>query len=718
MLGKQNIASSTHRVFIALFCLTLMLPLSRSGAKEIHKEISAAKVPGLKLIDEKTESDKLISIVEKWTDIATKNRLNADFVPGMVTVLYGKELEALGMRTVWEALTLVPGIDISIERQGFLQTHVRGTASVYSSVNSKILLDGIPLITAIGLTPVVNMQIEQVERIEVIRGPGSAVHGEFALLGVVNIITHKEPNKVFSTLGRYNTYGGGGIFSWSAPERDVKVDLNLAGWKTKGASVETGPDTLYGMGMGAISNAPGPINDKVNYGAGLFNLHHDDFSFSIHWMQSGQGDFFGIGYALPPQEDRLIFQQQQWGLMGTRHMDPSPSLHIDFNIGWQEQNFKGNEGYFYPPGLTTSDPNGTVIQYPDGWIYGFNYKERMLHAGMDFNWKEWHRHKFLLGWSFFRTDFLDAWLEANIELDSLLPSDQPIRSYADKENRIIFSMSLQDELRVSDQFTFTANLRFDHYNDIGVRFSPRMAAVYRPAKRHLLKTQYAKAFRPPTFCEMYAPTNPLVLGNLDLEPETIDTYELGYIYKGIYTVWRITSFYSRLKDRMFEDTGLHLQKNAEEEMHFTGAEFELERQICSFLKLDANLSYVDIENQGASLQMAQAANWLSNVGLRYQALSNCNLTAQYRYVGDRKREPLDPRDDMDGYHTVDIVGNLFDIGVKGFTLRAGIKNVFDEDVRYPAPVERYWPIGGPCPTYPDDLPRPGRQWWGQLSYSF
>ena len=113
------------------------------------------------------------------------------------------------------------------------------------------------------------MPVEQVDRIEIIRGPGSTIHGEFALLGVVNIITRKQPNRISSSLGSYDTYGSSGIFSWSDPNRDFSLNLNLAGWKTDGANNETGSDTLYGMGKESVSYAPGPTNEKMDYGSGF-----------------------------------------------------------------------------------------------------------------------------------------------------------------------------------------------------------------------------------------------------------------------------------------------------------------------------------------------------------------------------------------------------------------------------------------------------------------
>jgi len=77
-------------------------------------------------------------------------------------------------------------------------------------------------------------------------------------------------------------------------------------------------------------------------------------------------------------------------------------------------------------------------------------------------------------------------------------------------------------------------------------------------------------------------------------------------------------------------------------------------------------------------------------------------------VGKRNRAADDPRDKLAGYDTIDVTGTVENLFLRGLTLRAGGKNVFDTDVRYPSGF----------PGYPEDYPQPGREWWVQLSYKF
>jgi iron complex outermembrane receptor protein len=95
------------------------------------------------------EFTRLIQFIDKYTEIATKTRLNVDFVPGMVTVLRGEELKVRGINNVWEAMSLVPGMDISINNMGLRDVLVRGIGNTISSGNLKIQLNGISMNSAL-----------------------------------------------------------------------------------------------------------------------------------------------------------------------------------------------------------------------------------------------------------------------------------------------------------------------------------------------------------------------------------------------------------------------------------------------------------------------------------------------------------------------------------------------------------------------------------------
>ena len=295
--------------------------------------------------------------------------------------------------------------------------------------------------------------------------------------------------------------------------------------------------------------------------------------------------------------------------------------------------------------------------------------------------------------------------EASIETNDI---DQ--KWAVEDASRRLISVYMQDEIVVSDPLTITPGLRYDNYNDVGNSYTPRIAAVYRLKDKHIFKAQYAEAFRPPSFSEIYG-FGSRYISNEDLKPETSRTYELGYIFKGIQTTARITPFFSIYKDLILSDylpeENIYQFSN-KNEADQKGVELELERQLLRSIRLDANLSYSYTEDKETGEEMAGSVNWLGNLGLTYQYRQNFNIMTFYRYVGERHRSVNDTRDSLDEYNTVDITLSVFNLVWKGMILRCGIKNLFNENVVYPSQAN----------TYPDDFPRSGSEWWVQFSYEF
>ena len=181
---------------------------------------------------------------------------------------------------------------------------------------------------------------------------------------------------------------------------------------------------------------------------------------------------------------------------------------------------------------------------------------------------------------------------------------------------------------------------------------------------------------------------------------------MGYIYKDEATTGRATGYYSDLDDVISLQMGRFENTDG---AHLMGVELELQREFGEKVKLDSNLSYTYTKDSMTNAQIAGAVNWLANVGLLYEPIPDVVLNTQYRYVGERNRGPTDTRGDLGGYQTFNISGNIYNLGVPGLSLRAGVRNIFKEDIRQPSPVG----------TYPGDFPRADeRQWWVQLGYDF
>lgn len=634
-------------------------------------------------------TSSMLEDLGQQTRIATRTKLNVDYAPGTISILQSDELLSRGARTVWEALALVPGFEMSMDETGNRQVLVRGVGRTYSSGNIKLLLNDVALNSELLslANPLLNMPVEQVERIEVIRGPGSVMYGESAYMGVVNVITRKQGQRVFGALADKDTAAGGGVLALNDAERQFDMNLNVAGWKRDGGGLRAGEDAGYAEGFGALSNSPGVANDKYDYKSALFNLNLRKFSLTAQWLEDGAGDHFGINSYLPPSEQRIVTRQRHRSVEARQLFALSDELQAEFRLGWGDFTRQRDRMFLYPVGVF--DP----YYYMD-----LNYREQRVNAALDVAWEKGH-NTWLMGWVFNKIDVEEANSKFNGE---------PSFDWLDlSQKRLITSFTLQDQFRATDTLTFTAGLRHDRYNDVGSSTTPRLAAVWQAAPGHVLKAQYAEAFRAPTFYE-------LRYGD-QIKPETVATRELGYTYRQGGGLARVTVFDSSLRQQIiFDETAGYF--NLAGASSSRGLELEFERWLSPALKMDSNLALIRTEDYNTGQPTPGAANRLLNLGMEWHPASEYTLDLRLRHVGPRQREVGDLREKLAGYNTVDLTATAFNFASRGLTLRAGIKNLFNQTIKVPSTIDIY---AYPAPNYRDDLAMTqGRSAWVQATYSF
>lgn len=651
---------------------------------------------------------QLLELLEEQTTIATKTRLNADYVPGMVTVLHGADMLANGSRTVWEALAKVPGIDLSIEGTGRKQIVVRGIGRTYASGNVKILINGNAMnsVEIAGANPALNIPIEQVDRIEVVRGPGSAVHGEFAYAGVINIITRSDESSLFLRAAEGSHRGGGGIYSQRDPETGFALDLNVARWQEDGQEVNVDEDALYSKGIAQYSNAPGPSNEAQENSTLFLNLEKSGYKANIQLMEGGNGDHFGINEYLPLDDRRIVDKQRYQNLRLEKGLSGGQIEEARIYASWLRIEEDKDGLFTCNPGTSHTLPAASYEDFCDTDYYSWDTSRPILTdkqhieerstAGFDIGWQELGNHTPLIAYEFSHVEVKKNTIESGqkglyTEHYSLITPGK---------SRRINSLTLQDEYRPSESLTITAGVRHDHYSDIGGSTTPRLAAVYRLDRKHIFKAQYARAFRPPTFQE--------IGGAVDsIDPATLDSYEAGYLFKGIDNDIRLTLFHSTLdKPIAFVETATTLGYVNTDDTVLYGIEAEWDHRFKYNFDINGNVSYLQTEDKNTGEPVSGSSDWLANLGLNYRPDGTTHINLQYRYTGDVHRSIDDDRSMLSGYNTLDATFNY--TPSSKYSLRIGIKNLFDNEVTYPAPAD----------TYPDDRPRPGRIWWANMGVNF
>lgn len=638
----------------------------------------------------------LLALIEQETELATRSGMNADYVPGMATILTGDDLLVRGVRNVGEALTLVPGISDGMEMSGERQILSRGVGFGYASGNLKILLDGVSMNSTLYATanPILNIPIEQVERIEVIRGPGASVHGEYAFAGVVDVITRKAQRGLHvQAMDGGGERGGGGLWYWRDPARDLSLSVNALGLDGH-AGVEVAEDALYGIDRPELSNAPGKSNESHRY-RGLFaDLAWGDFFAAVKLLEDDYGDAFGINHFLPPEDDRLASRQGYESLRLGGDIQLSERLRTRLRLEALRHHRDRDDLYVAPAGYFLE--NEPVFMSQD-------YRETRYLAAADLHWRPHPRHKVLVGFEARHVEVDEAswdWPEAfGIDFPWL---DEDL-------SRRVLSLVVQDQVRLGARLNVTAALRVDDYSDVGTHVSPRLAAVWPLNDEHILKLQYARAFRPPTFYELTYPAQ----GVEQVRAGEITTYEFGYILKQSHWEGRLILFQSDLSESIvfgYDDDGYLNSADA----RLRGIELEYKQRLLPTLKLDANLSYVDSLELGLDRPLPGGTDLLANLALLWQPIHAWTAALQLRYVGERARQPADTRAPVDAYTLADVTLS-YAPSEQGLFAHFGVKNLTDADIRFP---EQPTGIGGVDLIYRDDYPRPGRHWWLSVGYAF
>lgn len=635
----------------------------------------------------------LLRIIENESEIATKNKMNTDFVPGMVTVLHGKDLEALGVDTVWKAMRLIPGIHIRISQQGDLQVVTRGLGGEVISPEIKMMIDNRPAHNAfLGFGPSLYLPICTVDRIEVIRGPGSSLYGDYAFAGVINIVTRKDETRLITQYGSYNTYHGTASISGGDGDK-FNYSLLASRYNTDGDNAVVGPDALGQFGQ---------PDKRIRTDTAILNMAYDKTSLYGRIVNLSEGNHFGLIGVLEPANQRGGLESKDIMVGIKQGVDFSDDISLELHADYMKYQID-TKYTVYPPGalLPFLAQAGKVDLF---------YKERKYLGGFQLNIDSLENHRLVFGVEYSDAKPERVWWTGNFNDPNPL-NWGPTQLYTGAANwvregidRKSTGLFIQDQYDITEHLMLTTGVRYDNFNDAGKSVNPRVGLVYNIDNKHIFKAQFARAFRPPTLYEKYENTG---TGNINLKAETIESVEVGYIYTTLNTVLRATLFDSRVKNLIGKAGGTQYQ-NLQQMVRSTGGEVELQQVFSDSLRLDSNISYVRAKNTVTKLPLEGSAELQGNLSLTWQPVHDYTLSIWGNYVGQRSRAAGDTRSKLPADTTVDIALGISRLFHERVTARAGVKNMFDRKVKYPAPQT----------MYQNDYPGDRRMFWGQLAYNF
>jgi len=274
-------------------------------------------------------------------------------------------------------------------------------------------------------------------------------------------------------------------------------------------------------------------------------------------------------------------------------------------------------------------------------------------------------------------------------------------------SRSVNYVYVQDEWAFTKDWYLTAGVRHDRYSDFGDTTNPRIALVWETAYNLTSKLLYGRAFRPPSFSELYNINNPVLIGNPNLKPETIESTELAFVWQATSTLQaNLNMFNYQMKDILRPDTS-GLAQNAGKQ-NGQGFEAELVWDASANVRMSGNYAQQRSIDETTNQDAGNAPRHHFYARLDWRLVPRWTLDTQLNYIADRKREPGDIRPPIADYSTVDLTLRSQKVA-SGWLFAFSIRNLFDADAREPSPSPG---------LIPNDLPLAPREGRVELNYQF
>jgi len=675
---------------------------------------------------------------EEFISIATGVEQPLHKAPAVVSVLTKKDIEQIGATDIDEILEAVPGLHVAREAAGYNPVYTfRGISAQYNP-QVLMLINGIPITNLFqGDRNLIwgGMPVQAIEKIEVIRGPGSALYGADAFAGVINIVTKGADGKESFEAGvRYGTHntkdywltGGGSI-------GELKYFGAIESHKTDGFDEKITSDFQSVLDASPLptnaSLAPGSVNlERKNLDARLELVYKSLKLRAGAQIRDDLGD--GAGTATLAEDNNFASDRLNVDLT-YENKEFTENLAVKIQTSYLKTSQEVNGNLLLFPAGSIVPSLGGFVPFPDGVIGNPEVKER--HARFNFSsfYTGIDRHEVGFGAGYYHGDLFEVKETKNFGLNPndglpLSPGD-PVVDVTDtpyvfltegkRENSYVF---LQDVWQFLNDWELTAGVRYDHYSDFGDTLNPRLALVWSTTRNLTTKLIYGEAFRAPSFAQQRAINNPLVLGNSELDPEELKSYELAFDYRPIHDlVFNLNMFYYEWEDiiQFVPGSGPMAESQAQNAGEQTGhgLEFEVTWQALRDLELTSNFSWQKSEDKNLDADAAYSPEKQLYMAANWKPAELWNINVQANWVMDRNRAAGadDFRSDVDNYALVDLTirrKSLWD----HVDIALIVKNLFDEDAREPSLAGG---VGSPVPIE-NDLPLAGQQILGEIRYHY
>jgi outer membrane cobalamin receptor len=629
--------------------------------------------PGACWSIEKEEKDEIFTLDEIIVS-ATKTEETRRDISSSVIVVDEDDIEGSAARSLGDLLCNEQGIDLRTYGNyggASEEIHIRGMGAD----GTQILLNGIALNSpSLGIADAAKISLNNIERIEVVKGAGSLLYGTGAMAGTINIIT-KRPQKDVVDLKIGAGYGTNSTYEISAEQGMFLTDslgyyLSATRRETDGFRSNSALDHKD-VSINIVYNAEeGP--DISLYGDYLDR----DYGLPGVKTPDGTGEFSANGIKLYDEESSNLLNKggdEDVHLAFDISCSPVDILKLDLKaIYTNMESYNKNIYYYY--GFSGSKT----------WV-----TNRVKGIEGDADIEPLKGMKLLVGGEYKRYDWENRWItldENGLDMDGT--------ETLTAEGLDTFGLFTEVQYRPSEYLKMIAGVRRERHSEFGTRYIPRYGMIITPFKDTFFKLNYGEHYNAPTPNDLFWPYEDWgwgmgTSGNRDLNPERgrhVDAViEKGFLNDKLFMnvawfKWDIKDKISWVPDASYFYTPQNLDT-------YRSEGWEMGASIGLFYNttLSLNYTYSDAEEElygGVYRQARYTAKDYFKGDLNYKNKEGLSLTATFRYTGDRPGYySLDsdtiPDVVLPSYSTVDvrIEQSLF----KNWILSLKCNNLFDRE---------------------------------------
>jgi iron complex outermembrane receptor protein len=527
------------------------------------------------------------------------------------------------------------------------------------------------------------------------------LYGHNAFLGIVNVIT-----KDTEDIDGFQWTANGGSFDtqnynmlFGKEYGDLKISGFFDFFDTEGHSEKVEQDIIFSTDF---SKTPGRSqNEKEKTDLNL-KLSYKNLEIKGKYMKKRKEGYIGVNNALNDQtnlDNTYIFSEMTYKLFLGDKLNITPRLYYD----------QYNQDSIF--GLR---PVGYAGAFPEGMKGLIRFKQRTIGFENQLNYKVFEGNELTFGFQYEWIHQGDIRFHTNFHPTTFAPlsslqdfsEDLPLTR---RVTRQIWAIYLQDEWNITKDIDLTVGVRHDNFTRFGGTTNPRFGLIWRFMEDAHLKLLFATAFRAPNFQEMFTINNPVRTGDPNLDPEKINTFEVGLGYNFTRHIsGNINYFYNRIRDRIVLDTEQSPDKFTNSAgARILGVEAEVKADFGKDNYAYANYTFQDAEETSDRNRLPNVPVHKANFGMNVGLTKYVNANLHTFLSGPRPRDYGDTRADLPSYALVNltVIGKNF---MDNFEIRGSALNLFDKGYDDPALPD----------TVPTDHPQPGRSFMVELRYKF